>query len=329
MAVPTAATSAISATRSCSSSTRPTSAIDGFKSTWGDLGDSIVVVGGDGMWNCHVHTDDIGAAIEAGIEVGRPHDIHVTDLLEQVADRDAAAPLGARLGARRRGRSPAVTPVVTAVVAVAVGDGLRALLRGLGVQQVVAGGQSMNPSTAQILEAVDACVAEGVVVLPNNKNIVPVAQQVPDLTDLPVAVVPTAAVVEALAALVVYDPDASLDANQSAMTEAAERVRAGEVTQAVRDSVAECGPIANGDWIAITRDGIQRRGEVGGRRRGRAGRRARRRRRRARHRPRGAGRRPRRHRAPRRAPRPTRIPHVEVEVHDGGQPLYPYLIGVE
>ena len=109
--------------------------------------------------------------------------------------------------------SPAVTPVVTAVVAIAVGDGLRELLRGLGVQQVVAGGQSMNPSTAQILEAVDACVAEGVMVLPNNKNIVPVAQQVPDLTDLPVVVVPTAAVVEALGALVAYDPDASLDAN--------------------------------------------------------------------------------------------------------------------
>jgi len=223
----------------------PDERIDEFKSAWGGLGDSIVVVGGDGLWNCHVHTDDIGGAVEAGIAVGRPRDIRVTDLFEQVGHHDDALPT-----------TPAV-PVTTAVVAVAVGDGLRDLLRELGVQQIVAGGQSMNPSTAQLLEAVDACAAEGVIVLPNNKNIVPVAEQVPGLTDLPVAVVPTAAVVEALAAMVAYDADAPLDANRTAMAEAAHRVRAGEVTQAVRDSVAECGPIADGDWIAITRDGIQ------------------------------------------------------------------------
>jgi DAK2 domain fusion protein YloV len=301
----------------------PDAQIGGFRSQWGELGDSIVVVGGDGLWNCHVHTDDIGGAIEAGIAVGRPRDIRVTDLLEQVGHDDhALAPPGPRAEAEP------VAPVTTAVVAVAVGDGLRQLLHGLGVQQVVAGGQSMNPSTAQILEAVDACAAEGVVVLPNNKNIVPVAKQVPELTDLPVAVVPTAAVVEALGALVAYDPDASLDDNQAAMTEAAGRIRAGEVTQAVRDSVAECGPISNGDWIAITRDGIHAAVKsaadaavvlvdalvdddaelvtviVGE----------------------GAD-----------AGDTARLtehlaaahPHVEVEVHRGDQPLYPYLIGVE
>jgi DAK2 domain fusion protein YloV len=297
--------------------------IDGFKSAWGDLGDSVVVVGGDGLWNCHVHTHDIGAAIEAGIAVGRPRDIRVTDLLEQVADREEEAWV--------RDQTPGGTPiekVTTAVVAVAVGDGLRTLLRGLGVQQVVAGGQSMNPSTAQILEAVDACSADGVIVLPNNKNIVPVAEQVPGLTDLPVAVVPTAAVVEALGALVAYDPDGALGANQSAMTEAAARIRAGEVTRAVRDSVAECGSIATGDWIAITRDGITAAVKsasdaaialvdvlvddeselvtiiVG---------------------------------AEADAADTARVsehvaeahPDVEVEVHRGDQPLYPYLIGVE
>jgi len=103
---------------------------------------------------------------------------------------------------------------------------------------------------------VEACAADAVVVLPNNKNIIPVARQVPDLADRPVAVVPTTAVVEALSALVAYDASASLDENVEAMGEAASRVRAGEVTQAVRDSVAECGPIAEGDWIAITRDGV-------------------------------------------------------------------------
>jgi uncharacterized protein len=227
-------------------------AIDGFKQTWGELGDSIVVVGGDGLWNCHVHTDDIGGAIEAGIVAGRPADIRVTDLQEQVEEREEEEWVRGHVD----GVPLALEPVTTAVVAVAVGAGLERLFGSLGVQHIVAGGQSMNPSTAQILDAVQRCAADGVIVLPNNKNIVPVARQVPELTDLPVAVVPTTAVVEALAALVAYDAGAPLADNVAAMDEAAERVRAGEVTQAVRDSVAECGPIAAGDWIAITRDGV-------------------------------------------------------------------------
>jgi DAK2 domain fusion protein YloV len=219
---------------------------------WGELGDSIVVVGGDGLWNCHVHTDDIGAAIEAGIGAGRPEQIRVTDLHEQVDEREEAEWVRDHAG----DGEVAAAPVTTAVVAVAVGGGLRTLLVNLGVDQVVAGGQSMNPSTAQILEAVERCAAEGVVVLPNNKNIVPVARQVPDLTERAVDVVPTAAVVEGLSALLAYDADAPLAVNVAAMAEAAARVRAGEITQAVRDSAAECGPIATGDWIAITRDGV-------------------------------------------------------------------------
>ncbi len=235
--------------------------IPAFRDTWGALGDSVVVVGGDGLWNCHVHTNDIGAAIEAGIEAGRPNTIRITDLMEQVEEEQwvrehtagaAAAPGDA---AAEPAAAPA-EPVTTAVVAVGVGTGVQRLLTSLGVQAVVAGGQSMNPSTAQILEAVEQCRADDVVVLPNNKNIIPVARQVDGLCDRKVEVVPTQAVVEALTALVAYDPQASLDANVAAMHEAFERVRTGEVTQAVRESIAECGPISAGDWLGITRDGI-------------------------------------------------------------------------
>ena len=230
----------------------PDGTIPAFKSTWAGLGDSIVVVGGDGLWNCHVHTDDIGGAIEAGIEAGTPHTIRVTDLLEQVEEErwveEAAAP------------APIVHApedlVATAVVAVAVGDGVRRLLASLGVQEIVAGGQSMNPSTAQILEAVERCPSDSVIVLPNNKNIVAVARQVDDLTEKSVAVVPTHSVVEALGALVGYDPDADLGTNVTALAEAVGHVSSGEVTQSVRDTVAECGPIRKGDWIAIGREGI-------------------------------------------------------------------------
>jgi uncharacterized protein len=234
------------------------STIPAFKDTWASLGDSIVVVGGDGMWNCHVHTNDVGAAIEAGIDAGRPRSIRVTDLAEQVEEEQWVREQSATGPAPESGAepAPAIERCTTAVVAVGVGEGVRRLLNSLGVHAVVAGGQSMNPSTAQILEAIERCPADSVIVLPNNKNIVPVAEQVHELTTRRVEVVATQAVVEALAALVAYDPQAGVDANAAAMTEAVRRVRTGEVTQAVRDGVGDCGPIAAGDWIAISRDGV-------------------------------------------------------------------------
>ena len=228
--------------------------IPAFKDTWASLGDSIVVVGGDGMWNCHVHTNDVGAAIEAGIDAGRPRSIRVTDLLDQVEEEQWVREQTTSDSAREP--ATAAEPCTTAVVAVGVGEGVQRLLNSLGVHAVVAGGQSMNPSTAQILEAVERCPADSVIVLPNNKNIVPVAEQVHALTTRRVQVVPTQAVVEALAALVAYDPQAVVDANAAAMAEAVRRVRTGEVTQAVRGSVGEGGPIKAGDWIAISRDGV-------------------------------------------------------------------------
>jgi DAK2 domain fusion protein YloV len=234
--------------------------IPAFRETWGALGDSIVVVGGDGMWNCHVHTNDIGGAIEAGVQAGRPSSIRVTDLVEQVQELEGAPAEEEWVREASGALPPDVGPesphVVTGVVAVGVGEGVKRLLRSVGVHQVIAGGQSMNPSTAQILEAVERVPANGVIIFPNNKNIVAVAKQVDALTDRPLAVIPTHAVVESLAGLVAYDPDAPLEVNVAAMTDAADRVRAGEVTQAVRDSTAECGPIGKGDWIAITKDGI-------------------------------------------------------------------------
>ncbi len=225
--------------------------IPAFRNAWGAIGDSIVVVGGDGLWNCHIHTNDIGGAIEAGIDAGRPRNVRVTDLFEQVEEEqwvreaDVVADLTGVTHASRppSSRSASVT-------------GVRRLLTSLGVQQVVAGGQSMNPSTAQILEAVEACNASAVIVLPNNKNIVAVAKQVDELTEKTVLVIATHSVPEALAALVEYDPNATCDANASAMDAAIERVRTGEVTQAVRDAAIDGEKVRAGDWIALTRDGM-------------------------------------------------------------------------
>ncbi len=220
----------------------PDDAVDTFKSTWDAIGESIVVVGGDGLWNCHIHTDDIGAAIEAGVDAGRPNTIRVTDLSEQVQEESWV----------RHGLLPTHTKVATAVVAVGLGDVVEDALRSLGAQRVVAGGQTMNPSTADLLEAIDAVAADEVVVLPNNKNVVPVAEQAAKLASRPVRVVPTKGLVEGLAALLVYDPDADSAANAKAMTEAAGQVVSGQITHAVRDA----GEIAEGDWLGLAGDEI-------------------------------------------------------------------------
>ncbi|MGI9054096.1 MAG: DAK2 domain-containing protein [Ilumatobacteraceae bacterium] len=335
--------------------------IEAFKQRWGELGDSIVVVGGDGIWNCHVHTNDIGAAIEAALELdGRPHAIRVTDLFEEVAAehavREAAALASVVIAGRPtplpsepvgpdepagpdepepivpdqpevgRDRAPAA---VCAVVAVASGPGITRMFRDLGVQAVVAGGQTLNPSTAELLAAVEDVNADQVVVLPGNKNIIPVAEQLDALTARTVRVVPTRSMPEGLAALMVYDPEDRAEANSAAMRHAAEAICAGEVTRAVRASRTEAGEVAEGDWIGIAGgDGIV---AIDGRLV-------------------DASTKLLDHLVGERCELVTVIagaeataavtaevmawveahrPGVEVEVHDGGQPLYPYLFGVE
>ena len=224
-----------------------------FKNRWEPLGDSIVIVGGKGLFNCHIHTDDIGAAIEAAVELdGRPSKIRVTDLHEQVGELDWVRDADGTcddLGA-------VDAHVVTAIVAVGAGEGIARIFRSLGAQAVVAGGQSMNPSTADLLEAVNRMPNDNVVILPNNKNIIPVARQIDALTGKCVAVVETRAIAEGFAALVAYDPEAGLDENVAAMTAAAGQVVAGEVTQAVRDSNSSAGSISAGDYIGVLREGI-------------------------------------------------------------------------
>jgi uncharacterized protein len=304
----------------------PDETIPAFKEVWAGLGDSIVVVGGEGLWNCHIHTGDVGPAIEAALDVGRPRDIRVTDLLEQVDElrwvREGAS------GAAPDTDRPAGPPPRTAVVAVANGEGVGRIFRSLGVHHLVAGGQSMNPSTAQILEVVDALESPEVVLLPNNDNIRPVAMQVCELSSKVVRTVPTSGIVEGFAALLEYDPGAGAEANAAAMADAARLVVAGEVTRAVRDSTGPAGPIRAGDYIGLSRDGVEVTGDtsveavcgllgklltadhelvtlIEGE---------------------GSG-----------AGDTRRItewlsehrPTVAVEVHHGGQPLYPYLLSIE
>lgn len=230
-------------------------AVEGFREVWAGIGDSIVVVGQNGIWNCHIHTDDVGASIEAGIEAGRPRNIRVTDLSEQVNEEHwvvAAHGSGAPdpLGASDEGAT-------TAVVAVANGEGIGRIFRSMGVNRIVMGGQSMNPSTADIAGAIDELEADEVIILPNNANIIPVAQLASELSFRHVAVLPTSGVIEGFAALMEFDPAASLAENIETMSRSVDRVVAGEVTRAVRSSTWSGGKILEGAYMGIAREGIR------------------------------------------------------------------------
>jgi DAK2 domain fusion protein YloV len=228
-------------------------AIPAFRAVWEGAGGSIVIVGGDGVYNCHIHTDDVGAAIEAAIEIGQPRQIRVTDLYDQVEEerwvREAAA-------TGDQHETPP-EPVTCAVVAVCAGEGVKRIFRSLGARQIVAGGQSANPSTAEILDAIASAPAEEVIVLPNNPNVIAVAEQAAAHSPKKVRVVPTAGTQEGFAALLAYDPEAHVGTNADNMAAAAARVVAGEVVQASRDAVSEVGPVEQGDWLGFSRDGIE------------------------------------------------------------------------
>ena len=221
-----------------------------FRAAWEPLGDSIVIVGGDGLYNCHIHSDDVGPSIEAALEAGRPRQIRVTDLSEQVTEERWV---------REANVLPEVpsTPIpTTAVVAVVVGEGVGRIFQTLGVRELVKGGQSMNPSTAELVDAVRATGSLQVIILPNNRNIRAVAEQVDSLVDIDVRVVATDSIVEGFAALLSYDPDARVDENFTSMSVSAQHVVAGEVTRAVRDTQTDAGDVVTGDWIGLGAGGV-------------------------------------------------------------------------
>ncbi|GEP33176.1 dihydroxyacetone kinase [Nocardioides szechwanensis] len=214
-----------------------------LRQTLDGLGDSLVVVGGDGLWNVHVHVDDVGAAIEAGIEAGRPHRVRVTHFAEQIAavrqhESDA-----------RDGRR---------IVAVAAGPGLSALFAQAGAV-VVEGGPGRRPSTGQILEAITGCGAREVVVLPNDGDSVRVAQIAGQMVEndpalgghVRVAVIPTQAQVQGLAALAVHEPGRTFEQDVLEMTATSRHARHGAVTIAARQAMTMAGPCEPGDVLGV------------------------------------------------------------------------------
>ncbi|MDT0183900.1 DAK2 domain-containing protein [Microbacterium sp. ARD31] len=213
-------------------------AVEELRHTLAGLGDSLVVVGGDGLWNVHVHVDDVGAAVEAGITAGRPHRIRVTHFAEQVA------------AARQR----VSTRTGRKVVAVAAGPGLAELFASAGAV-VVTGGPGQRPSTGQLLEAITACGAAEVVVLPNDGDTVRAAEIAAGTAvaehEVSVEVIPTHAQVQGLAAISVHEPGRTFDADVREMTATARHVRHGAVTVAARQAITMAGPCEAGDALGV------------------------------------------------------------------------------
>jgi DAK2 domain fusion protein YloV len=207
-------------------------------------GGSELIVGESGLLKIHVHTDDPGSVLSHMTSLGEVAEVHINNMRRQTEARTE----GLRADS---GYAPEAPDKQIGFVAVGAGDGIRDILKSLGVDLVVNGGQTMNPSTAELLAAVEQVRAESVIILPNNRNIQMAAQQVVPLASIPVAVVPTTSVPEAFAALLAADTGSDVESVAHAMTEAAAEVRTGEVTTAVKDSTGKAGPITKGQIIGI------------------------------------------------------------------------------
>ncbi len=210
------------------------------------IGDCVVVVDDEEIIKVHVHTNDPGKALSKGVEYGQFETVKVENMRIQhenagwVGEDDTPAP------------PTRVEPEEEfGFVAVAAGDGLAALFADLGCQQVVSGGQTMNPSTDDILNAIEATPAKVVYVLPNNKNIILAAEQAIPLADREVHVLPTRTIPQGIAAMLGFNPDADVEQNLTAMMRSADNVATGSITFAARDSDFENRAIHEGDILAL------------------------------------------------------------------------------
>ena len=213
-----------------------------------ELGDSVLVVGDDRLVRVHVHTDDPGAALSHGTGVGSLLQVKVDNIREQ-ADRFLEM---------HEGRAEVeAQPEAISTVAVAAGEGMATVFRSVGCTKVVSGGPTMNPSTRDILDAVEACSSDDVILLPNDKNIIMAAKQAEELTQKRLRVVGTRSIPQGIAALLALNQDAELEANVTAMEEARQGVFTLEVCRAVRSTRIGGVEVREGQIIAIVDDELK------------------------------------------------------------------------
>lgn len=222
------------------------------------MGDSLVVAGNEELVKIHVHTNHPGLVLETCLSHGAIHQVKIDNMRlqhQQMLETTAVSETG-----KVQDEAPVLDEdpqSAAGVVAVAPGEGLAEILRSLGVEVVVEGGQSMNPSIEDLVTAIEQTNAEGVLVLPNNSNVIMAAEQARGLTSKEVKVLPSRSFPQAVAAMISFNPSASLEENYPAMLEAMERVRSGEVTFAVRDSQFDGVEIKTGQILGLAEGRIQ------------------------------------------------------------------------
>jgi uncharacterized protein len=205
------------------------------------LGDSLLVVGDREALRVHVHTDEPGRALNVGTAKGVIDRVEIANMHEQTVQREE----------RLLEAVPDAPPAHSAVVAVVAGEGNRMLFESLGAAKIVEGGQTMNPSTAELAEAVAAADADEVILLPNNSNVILSAEQAADLADKPVTVVPTDSIPAGLAAMVSFLPERSAEESAAEMSQVLESLVTGEVTIASRDAELNGVSVAKGRWLGL------------------------------------------------------------------------------
>ena len=227
-----------------------------FKEFLTSIGDSLVVVSDDEIVKVHVHTNHPGLAFEKGLEYGSLTSMKVDNMREEhkekvihEQDRKKAAEQEA---AKEEPKKP------FGFVAVSVGEGLNDIFKDLGVDHIIEGGQTMNPSTEDVLDAISKVNAETVFVFPNNKNIILAANQAAEIEEeKQVIVIPTKTIPQGISALISFDETATAEANQAGMEDAITAVKSGQVTYAVRDTSIDGKEIKTGDYMGIDDAGIQ------------------------------------------------------------------------
>ncbi len=225
-----------------------------FKAYLESIGDSIVCVADDDVVKVHVHTNDPGLAIQRALKYGQLSNLKIDNMrlehqekLFKMSEKET----------NQTASVPTEPPKKFGFLAVSVGDGVNEIFKSLGVDYIIEGGQTMNPSTADILDAVDKVNAENIYVLPNNKNIILAANQAAELmTDKNLFVIPTKTIPQGISAVINFVPEASVEDNEAAMIDAIGNVKTGQVTYAVRDTMIDDMEIKQDDYMGIGDKGM-------------------------------------------------------------------------
>lgn len=237
-----------------------------FKEYLESIGDSIVVVADDEIVKVHVHTNDPGLAMQKALLYGSLTTIIIENMRlerdEKVSDmmeKEMQQPTIGKESVNEQNSQTAVSAEHkdTGFIAVSIGDGMNEIFQSLGVDYIIEGGQTMNPSTEDILNAIDQINADNIFIFPNNKNIILAANQAKELTeDKNIIVIPTKTVPQGITAIINYVPDISIEENEAVMTQEAQNVATGQVTYAVRDTMIDNKEIHQGDFMGIGDKGI-------------------------------------------------------------------------